>query len=76
LLLLDEAFASLDEALRLSLGELLVRLQRRNGMMVLMISHDRTEIIRLADRVVEIRNGRNVFAGEAGAWKEFAKSAD
>jgi thiamine transport system ATP-binding protein len=72
-LLLDEAFASLDEALRLSLGDLLLRLQRDNHMMVLMISHDRSEILRLADRVVEIRNGRNAFAGNVAAWKEFAK---
>jgi thiamine transport system ATP-binding protein len=75
-LLLDEAFASLDEALRLSLGDLLVRLQRDNHMMVLMISHDRGEILRLADLVVEIRNGRNAFAGDAGAWRQFAKLTD
>jgi thiamine transport system ATP-binding protein len=75
-LLLDEAFASLDEALRLSLGELLMRLQQDNRMMVLMISHDRNEILRLADRIVEIRNGRNVFAGDTVAWKQFAKSTD
>jgi thiamine transport system ATP-binding protein len=75
-LLLDEAFASLDQALRSSLGDLLVRLQRDNRMTVLMISHDRSEIVRLADRVVEIRNGRNVFAGETTAWSEFAKSTD
>lgn len=74
-LLLDEAFASLDEALRLAMGDLLVRLQKQGEMMVLMISHDRDEITRLADRVVEIRNGRNIFAGSVAAWNEIAKSA-
>jgi thiamine transport system ATP-binding protein len=75
-LLLDEAFASLDEALRLGMGELLVRLQRDNQMMVLMISHDRREISRLAGRVVEIRNGRNVFDGNVGAWRQSAEFAE
>lgn len=75
-LLLDEAFASLDQALRRSLGDLLMRLQRDHAMMVLMISHDREEIVRLADRVVEIRNGRNVFAGETRLWQQFANSTD
>lgn len=71
-LLLDEAFASLDEALRLAMGELLLRLQKQGDMMVLMISHDRGEIARLAGRVVEIRNGCNVFAGSLADWDEIA----
>ena len=75
-LLLDEAFASLDEALRISMGALLRKLQRENGMMVLMISHDTQEVVRLADRVVEIRDGRNVFAGDVPAWRAFAKNPD
>lgn len=74
-LLLDEAFASLDETLRIGMGELLVRLQRDNQMMVLMISHDAQEISRLADRVVEIRNGRNVFAGDVAVWQQSAEFA-
>lgn len=74
-LLLDEAFASLDETLRVAMGELLVRLQKQGEMMVLMISHDRGEIARLASRVVEIRNGRNVFSGDATAWRDISKSA-
>ena len=75
-LLLDEAFASLDEALRIGMGELLVRLQRDNQMMVLMISHDAQEIARLAGRVVEIRNGRNVFVGDVASWRQSAEFAD
>lgn len=75
-LLLDEAFASLDEALRAGMGELLQRLQRDNRMMVLMISHDHREIARLADRVIEIRDGRNVFLGDVPAWQAFVKIAE
>ncbi|MDB5523462.1 MAG: thiQ [Rhizobium sp.] len=70
-LLLDEVFASLDEALRIDMGELLRTLQQDNAMMVLMISHDGREVGRLADRVVEIRDGRNVFTGGIVEWQEF-----
>jgi thiamine transport system ATP-binding protein len=70
-LLLDEAFASLDETLRAGMGELLKKLQRENQMMVLMISHDRREIAALADQVTEIRDGRNVFSGNVAEWRQF-----
>eukprot|EP01035_Chromulina_nebulosa_P009472 gene9472-biopygen7948 len=75
-LLLDEAFASLDAPLRLSLGALLRDLQRAGGMMVLMISHDHAEIDRLADRVIEIDNGRNSLTMEAGKRRHLANSSD
>ena len=67
-LLLDEPFASLDEALRRDMGDLLLELQAATGIMVLMISHDSGEIGRLARRVVEIEAGRAVFSGRAGDW--------
>lgn len=67
-LLLDEAFASLDPSLRVEMGELLRRLQLENDMLVLMISHDRREVVRLADRVIEIADGRNVYCGETASW--------
>jgi len=72
-LLLDEAFASLDETLRADMGDLLKRLQQDNHMMVLMISHDRREIVGLADRVVEIQDGRNVFTGGVADWQPIVK---
>jgi thiamine transport system ATP-binding protein len=68
-LLLDEAFASLDEGLREEMGVLLMRLQSQNAMMVLMASHDRREVVRLARRVVEIEDGRVVYCGETTDWK-------
>jgi thiamine transport system ATP-binding protein len=75
-LLLDEAFASLDEALRADMGEMLKRLQWDNQMMVLMISHDRREIAGLADSVVEIRDGRNVLTAVVAEWQYCVKLAD
>ena len=67
-LLLDEPFASLDEALRRDMGDLLLDLQRATGITVLMISHDSQEIGRLAGRVVVIDAGNIVFSGTAESW--------
>lgn len=67
-LLLDEPFASLDENLRSAMGELVVELQRETGMLVLMISHNSHEIATIADRVIEIRDGRIGFAGSRDQW--------
>ncbi|MBL0374116.1 ATP-binding cassette domain-containing protein [Rhizobium sp. KVB221] len=72
-LLLDEAFASLDEELRHQMGDLLTRLQRQNAMMVLMISHDRREVVRIADQVVEIDDGRVVYCGNPTSWAGLGK---
>lgn len=67
-LLLDEPFASLDEELRHAMGVLVEDLARETGMMVIMISHDLSEIARIAGRVVEIRDGRIGFSGTGEAW--------
>ena len=67
-LLLDEPFASLDEVLRQEMGGMVRQLQVENNMMVLMISHDRNEVAGLADRVVEIVNGRVAFCGAPDIW--------
>jgi len=67
-MLLDEPFASLDEDLRRAMGDLVVELQRETGMMVLMISHDRQEIARIAGRVIEIRDGRISFSDSRDMW--------
>jgi thiamine transport system ATP-binding protein len=74
-LLLDEAFGSLDEELRADMGELLKRLQAESGMMVLMISHDRREVVRLASRVIEVSDGSNVYCGETAAWAALEKNS-
>jgi thiamine transport system ATP-binding protein len=73
ILLLDEPFASLDEPLRRSMGDLMVALQRESGMLVLIITHDRQETIRLADRVVEIREGRVAGVMSAESWRAGAQ---
>ncbi|MDH6267542.1 thiamine transport system ATP-binding protein [Rhizobium sp. SG_E_25_P2] len=68
LLLLDEPFASLDEALRRDMGELVRSMQRSASAIVMMITHDRSEIMRIADRVVEVKSGMVNFAGPTAEW--------
>jgi NitT/TauT family transport system ATP-binding protein len=52
LLLLDEPFVSLDQALALRLREQLVALMEARSMTTLLVTHDLEEAVRLADRVV------------------------
>lgn len=63
-LLLDEPFASLDADLRLQMSDLLLKLHRETSNTVVMITHDREEIARVADRVVRVEAGR-VSSNEA-----------
>jgi ABC-type nitrate/sulfonate/bicarbonate transport system ATPase subunit len=51
LLLLDEPFVSLDEALAVRLREQLVSLVETRAMTTLLVTHDLEEAVRLADRV-------------------------
>lgn len=57
-LLLDEPFASLDPDLRVQMAKLLVDLHRETGNTVVIVTHDRDEIRRVADRVLVVEQGR------------------
>jgi len=65
LLLLDEPLSSLDADLRVMLRDELRRLQRVLGLTTIYVTHDREDAAVLADRIVEMRLGRIVSAGEA-----------
>ena len=67
LLLLDEPLSALDEPVRVRL-RLLIRdvVRRRNGS-ALMVSHDRTDAWRLADRIVVLEHGSIAQAGTPGS---------
>lgn len=56
-LLLDEALSSLDEPLRARLRLELKALTREEGLTALHVTHDRSEALALADRVVVLRQG-------------------
>ncbi len=63
LLLADEPTTALDVTLRGQILDLLARLQKKNGMAVLMITHDLNLVRRFADRVIVMENGRIVEQG-------------
>ncbi|MDX6741519.1 ABC transporter ATP-binding protein [Actinocorallia sp. A-T 12471] len=58
LLLLDEPFAALDALTRLQMQDLIGALVRRHRPAVLLVTHDVDEAIRLADRVLVLRDGK------------------
>ncbi len=60
-LLLDEPTANVDEAGQESLGELLHRIQREEGLTLLLISHDLSVIYRYATQVLCLGHGRPCF---------------
>lgn len=57
-LLLDEALSALDEPLRARLRLELRRLTREEGLTAVHVTHDRSEALALADRVVVLDSGR------------------
>lgn len=57
LLLADEPTTALDVTLRLQILDLLSQLQQRNGMSVLLITHDLHLVRRFADRVLVMEKG-------------------
>ncbi|MFZ2738311.1 MAG: dipeptide ABC transporter ATP-binding protein [Burkholderiaceae bacterium] len=63
LLLADEPTTALDVSLRGQILDLLDDLQHKNGMAVLMITHDLNLVRRFADRVIVMENGHIVEQG-------------
>jgi molybdate transport system ATP-binding protein len=66
LLMLDEPLSALDPAMRRQLQDELKRLHRGFGTTTLMVSHDVSEIFRLADRVIRLDQGLVVYDGPPG----------
>jgi len=60
LLLLDEPLSSLDPDLREALRAELARLQRELQLTMIYVTHDREDAAALADRIVEMRDGKVV----------------
>jgi len=58
LLILDEAFASLDVELKLSLYDDLKKIWNKKNTSVLLISHDKSDVLHMADREI-ILSGSN-----------------
>ncbi len=56
--LMDEPLSNLDAQLRSDMRREILALQRRLGMTMLYVTHDQTEAMAMADRVVLLRGGR------------------
>jgi microcin C transport system ATP-binding protein len=63
LLLADEPTTALDVSLRGQILDLLARLQQKNGMAVLLITHDLNLVRRFADRIIVMEGGAIVEQG-------------
>ncbi len=58
LLLMDEPFSALDSTMRLKLQSELLALHKEFGSTTIMVSHDPSEIYKLASRVVVLEDGK------------------
>ncbi|RRR67772.1 MAG: ABC transporter ATP-binding protein [Candidatus Viridilinea halotolerans] len=56
-LLLDEPFSSLDPTVRQTLQEAVRRIQRERGITTLLVTHDRSEALAMADQVALLDRG-------------------
>jgi len=63
LLLMDEPLASLDEARKHEILPYLERLRDEMRLPILYVSHSIDEVLRLSDRVVALRDGKQIAAG-------------
>lgn len=63
LLLMDEPLSALDPAMRTKLQHDILKLHKEFGTTTIMVSHDPSEIYRLADRVIMLEQGKVVQDG-------------
>jgi osmoprotectant transport system ATP-binding protein len=70
---MDEPFGALDPLTRDALGDDFRELHRKLGLTTVMITHDMTEAILLADRIAVMRGGRLLAQGSPA---ELSRSDD
>ena len=63
LLFLDEPTAFLDISYQVEVMQLVKKLNRENGMGIVMVLHDLGQALEVSDRVVVIQNGMNYAEG-------------
>jgi len=64
LLLLDEPLSALDEEMRLSLQDEILKAHEMLNSVTLLVSHDKEEVRKMASRVIVLRNGSVVNQGK------------
>ncbi len=70
LLFCDEPGAGLDPVSMESLDQLIVNLQKLLGMTVVMVTHEVASIMRIADRLIFLEEGKKIFEGTLASAME------
>lgn len=76
MMLLDEPLSNLDQELRSELGGVIKSLQANHGITTLMVTHDRSEARRMADRVAVMIDGSIRQVGEPAEVADNPLDAD
>lgn len=63
ILMLDEPLSALDDEIRFKLQQYILKVHKEYHLTTLLISHDISEIIRMADKLLEIENGKIIREG-------------
>ena len=63
LLLLDEPLSALDRGMRTKLQEYILKLHKTYNLTTILVSHDPAEIIKMADKVLVLENGKITKTG-------------
>ena len=63
ILLLDEPLSALDHGIKLKLQEEIKNIHKEFNLNTILISHDKTEVFKLADRVFLLENGKIIKQG-------------
>lgn len=64
ILVLDEPAAGLDPQGRRDILDIMAKLRRERGMTLILVSHNMEDIVRLADRVIILKNGSIAMEGK------------
>lgn len=75
LLIADEPTSNLDPVERVSILESLVRLKSEEGVSVLLSSHVLSEVLRVVDRIVILKDGRTIVEGSPDEVVSSARAA-
>ena len=69
IIVLDEPTNGLDPSIAKQIYELLDSLKKKNGITILMVSHDIERALKYADTVIELLDGKVVFTGKPQDFK-------
>jgi len=58
ILMLDEPLSALDEGMRARLQDYILKLHKKYGLTTILVSHDMGEIIKMADHIFVLKNGK------------------